>query len=86
MADSYNISIMFESSTQTVRIQSPTLPVRFFYAAGPGRRLSIRKGSSTQDWGAVDSCFLNRYILSDGNNNFYVKHHRKILIYLEGAI
>ena len=47
------ITIVFEPSTQTLWVQSPTLPVRFFYTAGPGRKLSILKGSVTRVGGAV---------------------------------
>ena len=44
VADSDTITIVFESYTQSVRVQSLTLPIRFFYTAGPGRRLNILKG------------------------------------------
>ena len=61
VADSDTITIMFETSTQTVQVQSPTLPEGFLFTAGPGRRISILKG-------AVVSCLSNRYILSGCNN------------------
>ena len=49
-------------------VQSPTLPVRFFYTVSPGKRLSILKGSATRAGGAIVSHLLNWYILSGGNS------------------
>ena len=44
------------------------MSVRFFFTAGPGRRLIILKGSATWVGDAVVSCLSNLYILSGGNN------------------